>query len=206
VTVAPPKAIAPLRYASALVPPTAGGLFLILRAHIQPYDSRAGMAKAIVAGLAIACVVYEGHRLGRNRPVSEASKRLVALMLAAAAVLCYFNGFKYTYPPYWHHSDLYHYYMGAKYFPELGYDGLYRCAAVARDQLGTVGGKDETAIAPPGSRDRPSRLPANRPSIALVRRAGFRREGYSPRYLKIAGRWADHDRWALLSERWRPRA
>ena len=49
-------------------------------------------------------------------------------------------------------------------------------------------------------------LPVNRPSIALVRRAGFRREGYSPRYLKIAGRWADHERWALLSDRWRTRA
>lgn len=48
-------------------------------------------------------------------------------------------------------------------------------------------------------------LPANRPSIALVRGAGFRREGYSPGYLKIAGRWADHERWALLSDRWRPR-
>lgn len=48
-------------------------------------------------------------------------------------------------------------------------------------------------------------LPVNRASIALVRRAGFRREGYSARYLKIAGRWADHERWALLSDRWRPR-
>jgi ribosomal-protein-alanine N-acetyltransferase len=42
--------------------------------------------------------------------------------------------------------------------------------------------------------------PDNVRSVALVERLGFRREGYSPRYLKIGGRWRDHVRYAILAE------
>jgi ribosomal-protein-alanine N-acetyltransferase len=45
--------------------------------------------------------------------------------------------------------------------------------------------------------------PANASSIALVRRLGFVREGFSERYLKINGRWRDHERWAIRAEQWR---
>jgi ribosomal-protein-alanine N-acetyltransferase len=42
--------------------------------------------------------------------------------------------------------------------------------------------------------------PANVRSVAVVKSLGFRLEGLSSRYLKIAGRWRDHERWAILRE------
>ncbi|HEV7475041.1 MAG TPA: GNAT family protein [Pyrinomonadaceae bacterium] len=47
--------------------------------------------------------------------------------------------------------------------------------------------------------------PQNVASIALVKRAGFVREGFSRRYLKVSGQWRDHERWALIAEDWKPK-
>ena len=47
--------------------------------------------------------------------------------------------------------------------------------------------------------------PGNHASRALLDRLGFDNEGYSKRYLKVGGRWRDHERWAMRAEAWKER-
>ena len=44
--------------------------------------------------------------------------------------------------------------------------------------------------------------PDNLASIRLVEKLGFKREGYSEKYLFINGAWRDHVRYALVKENW----
>jgi [ribosomal protein S5]-alanine N-acetyltransferase len=44
--------------------------------------------------------------------------------------------------------------------------------------------------------------PENADSKELVARVGFRLAGFSPRYLRVAARWTDHERWAIGREDW----
>ncbi len=48
-------------------------------------------------------------------------------------------------------------------------------------------------------------MPRNAASMRVVEKLGFRREGLSARYLKIAGVWEDHVRWAMTIEDWQER-
>jgi len=65
---------------------------------------------------------------------------------------------------------------------------------VVRDAFGTLGLHRLEANIQPG----------NLASIALARRCGFEKEGFSPRYLKVGGRWRDHERWAIRADSVRP--
>jgi len=40
--------------------------------------------------------------------------------------------------------------------------------------------------------------PDNIASRKLVKRLGFQKEGFSPDYMQIGGKWRDHERWAIL--------
>jgi ribosomal-protein-alanine N-acetyltransferase len=51
-------------------------------------------------------------------------------------------------------------------------------------------------------RVQPAVIPRNVRSIRVVEKAGFRHEGRALRYLNIAGRWEDHEIFAMTLEDW----
>jgi hypothetical protein len=124
------------RYVSVL-----GSTALVFYGISKSYDDHArvvDVSKAAIAFMAAGCVFYERHRAIKRRPISERWKKFVGITLALAAIVAYWHGFRWGYPQYYHRWDQFHYYMGAKYFKEMGYDGLYKCTLIAQDELGTV--------------------------------------------------------------------
>lgn len=72
--------------------------------------------------------------LGRERVLART--RTVALAaVGIASACCYVNLFHFHYDDPLHEWDIYHYYVGAKYLPELGYTRLYACSVVAEREL-----------------------------------------------------------------------
>jgi ribosomal-protein-alanine N-acetyltransferase len=43
-------------------------------------------------------------------------------------------------------------------------------------------------------------MPENLPSVRVLEKVGFRREGLAGNYLRIDGRWRDHYLYAITSE------
>jgi len=92
-------------------------------------------ANAVKAGLATggaALLVWGAWLRRRGRPRAFRRQRdALLLALGLASGLAWWNFGQFHFPKYVHPADIFHYYMGAKYFPELGYTGLYECVAIA---------------------------------------------------------------------------
>jgi len=99
--------------------------------------------KLAVATLGVALLLAELLLRSAGRPL--ALRRLRDGLLAAAgaaALLCWWNLFQFHFEGshpgrrWVNHPDAFHYYLGPKYFRELGYTDLYVCCAQAERELG----------------------------------------------------------------------
>jgi hypothetical protein len=90
------------------------------------------LAMALIAGLLIAL----GERLRRRGHETRLrrSRRAALLLTAVVAFLASYNFFAFGQYAGIHGHEFFHYYLGAKYFPELGYFDLYECAVVAASE------------------------------------------------------------------------
>ena len=111
------------------------------------FDDNLARIKLIVGVVALIAFYVEASRESEGRPVSLQLKKWVGGGLAIASILSFFHFLEIGYRDFYHRHELFHYYIGAKYFPEIGYEGIYGCAAVAESEL-----PDGSA----GPRDRPS--------------------------------------------------
>jgi hypothetical protein len=114
-----------------------GGI-LLAGAATRDFVQGVHVVKGGVGVAAAAFFFYELWRENQRRPVADRWRKTVLVSLGVLSVALYFNAFKLGYEKWYHRHDQYHYYFGAKYFPELGYDRLYRCTLIAEDELGRV--------------------------------------------------------------------
>lgn len=101
-----------------------------------PSDQRFAFLRLLVAAAAGLALVAEIALELRGTPARLTARKSVAGVLSVLAVITYFQCFDYGYRYLVHRSEQFHYQVGAKYFPELGYERLYVCTAVAEAELG----------------------------------------------------------------------
>lgn len=101
-----------------------------------------GSVQTVAFGVAIAAmfIVGWGMKLAdEGRPLAfQRMRDRTMVTLGMAGVFAYFNFGHLHFGGFVHVWDTYHYYVGAKYFPELGYERMYDCAAVVDAENGRL--------------------------------------------------------------------
>lgn len=78
-------------------------------------------------------IIYEVRARRLGEPLRERTKKRVALLFIVLSFATYFDfgNPNVRYREYYHRHELYHYYLGSKYFTEVGYQRLYDCTLIA---------------------------------------------------------------------------
>ncbi|MEE9609444.1 MAG: hypothetical protein V3U03_17040, partial [Myxococcota bacterium] len=113
---------------SLAAPPISRGFVTLARVS-------GGKSAIAVCGLALLVWGAALRRVGRPDALQRLRDGLL-LALGAVGGLAWWNFLAFHYPGFQHPADTYHYYIGAKYFPELGYTRLYECTALADARAG----------------------------------------------------------------------
>jgi hypothetical protein len=92
----------------------------------------------LIAALGLGWVLWVAARRRAGRPLSQAISHGVLGGIALAAWASWFDFGLVQDIGGVHRHDVFHYYVGAKYHRELGYELLYRCAAVAEAEDGRL--------------------------------------------------------------------
>jgi hypothetical protein len=154
--------------------------------------------RLLLLGAGLALFVRGWRARARGETPAELRRRLALLgLLAAAAFGSYFYFWRFARL---HAADAFHYYVGSKYFPELGYYGLYDCTLQALDDAGRA---DLAAL--PHVRNLGT-MTLEPPPLALARgprcKEGFRQERW--RAFAADVRWfharIPPDQWAHVME------
>jgi hypothetical protein len=90
---------------------------------------RVGELYGILATALMLAAGWHALSLRLGRPGPALLRRCVLVAVAATSLLAWPNFFNFHYYQVVHVWEVFHYYMGAKYLPELGYTRLYTCAA-----------------------------------------------------------------------------
>jgi len=90
------------------------------------------MIKGGLSLLALLLIIWRHKRPGDLKP--RQAGQLLGVM-AVAAVLAYTNFGQFHGVSMLHHWEQFHYFLGSKYFPEVGYDGIYVASLAAEREL-----------------------------------------------------------------------
>jgi len=104
-----------------------------------PADDTLSALKALLAFGALWLVLHETIVRLRGRPPCRRLVAALAGALAALGVAGFLASDTVGSRHYYHLWDFFHYYIGARYHAELGYEGLYACTAVAEAESDPAG-------------------------------------------------------------------